>query len=211
MVAWARLVDGRLRDPLVGRALLIGLAVGTFNLIVRLQLNVVVPHWLGLNAPPPPQPGWIWFGEPRPQAILGGRQTLAALVGVFPASFSIAFFFLLLLIGLRLALRKDWIAFVLFGVFLVVTSPPQHLGGVTATSIVCATVPTVTLLWLLSRHGIVATVCAAIPWNVYAGFPITGSVDSPYFGTGLVGVLLVGGLAAYGAATAMSRRSLSEA
>jgi serine/threonine-protein kinase len=211
MVAWARLVDGRLRDPLVGRALLIGLAVGTFNLIVRLQLNVVVPHWLGLNAPPPPQPGWIWFAEPRPQAILGGRQTLAALVGVFPASFSIAFFFLLLLIGLRLALRKDWIAFVLFGVFLVVTSPPQHLGGVTATSIVCATVPTVTLLWLLSRHGIVATVCAAIPWNVYAGFPITGSVDSPYFGTGLVGVLLVGGLAAYGAATAMSRRSLSEA
>jgi len=63
------------------------------------------------------------------------------------------------------------------------------------------------VIWLLYHHGIVATVCSWIPWSVHTAFPITGNVDSPYFGTGLVGVLLVAGLAAYGAMIAMGPRS----
>jgi serine/threonine-protein kinase len=55
ITAWNRLLDGRLRDPMVGRDLLIGLASGAVVLLV-LRAAPLSAAWAGV-APPPPLTG----------------------------------------------------------------------------------------------------------------------------------------------------------
>src|SRR5262249_9597462 len=52
ITAWNRLLDGRLRDPMVGRDVLIGLASGALGLLV-LRAASLSADWAGLAAPPP--------------------------------------------------------------------------------------------------------------------------------------------------------------
>ena len=55
ITAWNRLLDGRLRDPMVGRDVLIGLASGALVLLV-LRAAPLSAAWAGV-APPPPLTG----------------------------------------------------------------------------------------------------------------------------------------------------------
>src|SRR5262249_4440164 len=87
-ITWGPLLAGRLRDPLVGRDLLIGTNVGM--LLGGLgQLQFVVPTWLGL---PPNQPI-----PPRSEALLGGRHLAGILLFSVPGSFEVGLFVALLL------------------------------------------------------------------------------------------------------------------
>src|SRR5262249_7964661 len=55
LITWSRLLAGRLRDPLVGRDLLIGTSVGML-LGVLVQLRFVAPAWFGVPAHGPFSP-----------------------------------------------------------------------------------------------------------------------------------------------------------
>ena len=52
LVGWSRVLSGRLRDALVGRDLLVGVACGVATGLFNL-LPFVVPHWVGLPEPSP--------------------------------------------------------------------------------------------------------------------------------------------------------------
>ncbi len=70
MIGWSRLLAGRLRDPLVGRDILIGAALGIV-LTTVIQVERLGPAWFGL--PPSPSAGGSL------QLLLGGRHTLSEL------------------------------------------------------------------------------------------------------------------------------------
>jgi serine/threonine-protein kinase len=109
LVAWTRLLSGRLADPLVGRDILIGAAAGVV-------VAVVIPLALTVS---------IRFGEPalRPSwdaldTFLGLRMLASYAIGVqLQAAASGIILFLLLLI-LRLLLRREWLAVVVLLAFL---------------------------------------------------------------------------------------------
>jgi hypothetical protein len=98
LIAWSRLVEGRWRDPLVGRTLLVGTAAalvavgvvpGILSSMARaFSLPVSVPRYAAGSL----DGGFAWF--------LGAEYS--GQMGVIPALFGIA-----VLLVLRLALRRD--------------------------------------------------------------------------------------------------------
>jgi len=202
MIAWARLLAGRVRDPLVGRDVLIGLAVGSIASIVSRQLNVVVPHLLALSAPPPPcfYPNVPWVGQPWTQTMLGGRHLLAAVPVIASESLSATFVLMMFLLGLRLVLRKDWIAIPVFVAVFTLFTPWSFMAGYTPVPLLCAFLGAIAWTWAIYRLGFVASLAAAA--GTFGHFPITGNVSAPHFGTGLAGVLFIVVLAVSAALTA---------
>src|SRR6058998_379810 len=54
IVSWVRLLDGRFRDPLVGRDVLLGLLAGTVDALIN-RCMVIGPGWVGLPSVRPDQ------------------------------------------------------------------------------------------------------------------------------------------------------------
>jgi len=207
VIAWTRLLQGRFRDPLVGRDLLIGAVVGSAVFICGQQLRVALPEGLGIAGPPPaiyPAPAWV--GEPPSLVMLGGRHLAAELVLGPTAALSLVFTLIVLLTGLRWILRRDWLALGAFIVILTLAAPPFHLGGYSAASILASLAAAVAWGWMISRMGVLSSVGGLWSWGIYQAFPITGNIHAPHLGTGLVGLLAILAFAAYGAYTASAVR-----
>jgi serine/threonine-protein kinase len=63
LVTWSRVVSGRLRDPLVGRDLLVGTVAG-LTIVLTSPLFVLLPHWMGRTEPQLWQTSlWPLYGE----------------------------------------------------------------------------------------------------------------------------------------------------
>jgi hypothetical protein len=59
-----------------------------------------------------------------------------------------------------------------------------------------------TAFLLTLRFGLVSTLSFIVGVFFWMNFPVTAKVNAPHFGTGLVGVFLIAGLATFGAVTA---------
>jgi protein kinase-like protein len=72
LVGWSRLLGGRLRDPLVGRDVLVGVALGLAMTLLDLG-GQVLPARLGMREPTPLQTDFA--------CLLGGRQMILSTLG----------------------------------------------------------------------------------------------------------------------------------
>jgi len=112
LISWSRLLDGRWRDPLVGRDLLIGCVLG----LALTQLNeaqAAIERWRG---EPPPLP------TPATAAWTGLRTAAAVVIASVPNAVWVALGIVVLLVVLRLVLRREWAAAIGFVVILVAPS-----------------------------------------------------------------------------------------
>jgi serine/threonine-protein kinase len=104
LISWGRLLAGQMRDPVVGRDLMVGILAGVF-LAVASRVQELVPGWMG-KLPLPPESNLDY------DSLTGLRD----LIGSIPAYvviyvfLSLLFFFIFFLI--RLVLRKEWLAVV---------------------------------------------------------------------------------------------------
>jgi serine/threonine-protein kinase len=213
LVSWTRLLRGRFRDPLVGRDILYGVALSTFVILCWGQLYVVIPHALGLTAPPPPLPYPMGSGPyrvaldpPLPQPILGGRYVLEGILARGLEAFG-GLSWGMFLIGLRLLLRRTWAALLVFVAMMSLLPWPAQLSGLSPVAIVFAFLGTLGIV-AAYRVGLVATVALLGCLFLWMNFPITARIDAPHFGIGLVAVLSIAALGAYGAFTAARPRRL---
>jgi serine/threonine-protein kinase len=174
LVSWTRLLNGGVRDAMVGRDVLVGLAFGTGLTFVSLGACQL----------------FVWLGQPEraPEqvaldALLSTRLLLSLVVGI-PVNATLAGLALLLLfLILRLVTRRDWIAAVLVVAFLVAgeiaESGAQQSGWLLA--------PLAAVVWgafmvLMLRFGVLAAIVAVFtadtllyPALVYAPGSWTGS------------------------------------
>jgi serine/threonine-protein kinase len=216
LVSWTRVLRGRLRDPLVGRDVLYGVAASTLVILFWAELFVIVPHAIGASSPPPPLAhaiGGVPFlsvlggGGPL-QVLLGGRHVLEAVPAVVVRAFGIAFLFFMLFLGLRFVLRKRWaaaIAMLAIGTALIW---PSGMSGYQPIGLACSAAGALVTLMTL-RAGLVGVLTLYFCLGVWLNFPVTANSDAPHFGTGIVGILIIGALAAYGAFTSARASSAS--
>ena len=110
LLGWTRLMSGRIRDPRVGRDILVGALVGGAMMLVELA-RALVPPLIGVKAEMPP------FADAV--SLLAGSSVLPlSLTQVVYNALESALFVALLLIGLRLVVRRTWLAMV-FGIVVI--------------------------------------------------------------------------------------------
>jgi predicted Ser/Thr protein kinase len=102
LVSWSRLVMGQLRDPLVGRDVLFGVILGVvWILIIQMRVALVVRYGAA--------PGFYSLDY-----LMGGRRALGAWLIHIPGAIQGTLLFFFLLFVLRVLLRKEWLAAMVF-------------------------------------------------------------------------------------------------
>ena len=197
LIAWSRLLSGNFRDPLVGRDVLVGCVLGVVGVLLSYAVYPVA----------------AWMGVPQEQPItgppglfVGGRAVAAyaAMAIVQPLFFALGDLFIFFL--LRTLLRNEAAAVVLLVVILAagdaLPSDSPLLTG-TASALFYAAI-----LFVLTRFGFLSVVASFAFVAIVLWFPITTHLAAWYSGIGMVGVLLLLGLTAYGFYTSLGGQPL---
>jgi hypothetical protein len=201
LVTWVRFVGGRWRDPLVGRGILVGVAVGAFLTNLGWLLTWLFPRLTGVPGPPPS------VEMSTLEALRRGAHLVTALAIDHTNAILInSLLVVLILVILRLVLGRTWLAvaalFVLaIGAYWpVYSSPTVHL--------ILTSLNTAIFLGVLFRFGFLSVVVAGSVWALLTGIPMTYHVSSWTFGGTVVALALVLGLAIYGLRIALAGRPL---
>ena len=195
LIAWSRVLTGRLKDPLVGRDLLLGILVGVVHRLL-VQLSQRTPAWLG-EAPRVSVPfqGFDGSVQRTVSAILDSSA-----VAVLIATTLVLVFFLLFLV-----LRRRMIAVGVFGGLLIVAASFE-VGWSPALGFVLAGIVVQTLA--VTRLGLLALIVSLAVSQLLEGTPLAFDPGAWAFAATatLIGLLLVA--AAYGFRTALAGRPL---
>jgi hypothetical protein len=203
LISWARLLAGRIQDPLVGRDVLVGGIVGVL-ISIAWQLRFVIPGWSGW-APPRP------FGV-NIDALSGGSRAIAAFLSpwflVFPM------FGVLALVLLVIVVRRRWLAVgllvaLLAGLAALVALPTT--GGQDVRALVTVlTVSAIVLVSLLlfARFGLLAVCVCFFFFMRLHRFPITLDPSAWYSGTSAVTLLALAAVAIFAFRTSIARRRI---
>jgi Protein kinase domain/zinc-ribbon domain len=119
LISWTRLLDGRFRDPLIGRDLLVGALFGS-ALAAVVYFRNALPGWINIPGRYPLDPGRLLLGT--------AAEAISQFAG--PAAFAVIFAlgFMSLLTLAQLVFRKRWLAIAVCGLVLfVVLLPGQNL------------------------------------------------------------------------------------
>jgi hypothetical protein len=208
IVSWSRLLSGRLRDPLVGRDILVGFTVSAGLGIVALAV--------------------IWMGESRglipmlanqghDTAMQGGRFVIGKLFSAPLGSLSFASIMILLFLVLRLIARWTWLALTIMSVLWGLLMGLQWMMlqfahgpslGAFVFGFVWGVVMSVVVVGLLVRFGVLALFSHSLCSMLVTSFAITADTSAPYFSASLIGPLAAAVLAVLAYRAALAGRSL---
>ncbi len=183
LIAWTRLLSGRLADPLVGQVLLAGALLGVFAAISN-EVEQLTRQAFEATPPIPPFP---WDDTLR-----GPRAVAGHLVGASAVSMFLALALALLFFLLRAVLRKEWLA---AGAFVLIMAVPLQGGGLIAAAFGLVWAAAYILVFL--RFGLLALVFANF-FNHFLQFPLTTDSSAWYAGTSLFLLIVLAALAVYG-------------
>jgi len=199
LVSWMRLLDGRFRDPLVGRDALFGCLIG-----VALVLSEGIFRLLSTKAGlfiPPPEAG-VWTLE----SLRGLRHAFAAVIAIHTGSVMDVFIPMMFLLVLRLLLKKTWLAAVLTTVIGMIVLYPG--SGNPALNL--ALLGFWSILWwtALFRFGFLGLLVASSFSNLLGVLPLTGDLSAWYATPTIVTLLVTAGVALFAfRSTLAGRRS----
>ena len=186
LISWSRLLAGQFRDPLVGRDFLIGALYGVWLTLYEDADSFILPLFGKL----PPYPGTL-----GPDSLLGIRTAMGDLlfyVLIFVLYSLMIFFFLFLL---RLLVKKDWIAAI---VFVLVAASTETGGDYPVVTFVASALLWLSIVLVLKRFGLLALVVGLVIQNVLQVFPITSHLSRWYAPVGLAGIFVIAAVGIHG-------------
>jgi len=181
MISWSRLLEGRLRDPMVGRDLLIGVTVSLLAALGR-QLTVLAPGASLL-------PALSTLAELRNVVYFLGFMTYMGLLGGL-AGVTILLALQVVTRNVRLTAFLYWIAST--AILMGDATGPLWSRAAWAMMVSAAAIA------LFFRFGLLAFSIVAIPMAFMRAVPLTLDSGAWYFGRSTFALLLLGGIALYG-------------
>jgi serine/threonine-protein kinase len=184
IISWSRLLSGQGRDPVVGRDILFGVLLGvTWTLVFQIR-SIPMMH-MG-SAP------FLFSTE----ALMGGREALGAWLRQWPGSIQTTLIFFFVLFGLKVLLRKEWIAAI---VFIAIFALPRALNSTYVTVELPAQILVYAIAVLLVlRFGFVSLACAIFTVDLMANAPFSSDFSAWYMMTSILALLSVLALAGWG-------------
>ena len=222
MIGWSRLLAGSVRDPLVGRDVLVGVLVAIGNGLI-LALHTMLRRWSGR---PPQFPtgadGNPFDGMPASNdLLLGGRYALSRIIGsvmsipvwgTVMSTFLILFVLYVLLRRRPLAITAMSLGLTLIyvvahGGWLLANAPADHFAPSMVDVVVFAAMQTAVVL-VAVHFGLLTMLVASFVSTLLTLLPITVDSSVPYASSSLMIVATVVALAVYGWRTALGGRPM---
>jgi serine/threonine-protein kinase len=180
LISWTRLLSGEVRDPIVGRDLLLGLAAGVVWAVCD-RVAFLAPAWSG-RVPPIPIRTLDLIQLGGGVHVVFGDLLLNVTIFVF---FALAFFFGFFL--LRTLTRREWLA----GVIIVLAlSMPAAFGQYPLVNTIESILVNGMAMLILIRFGLLAMVVMLALQNILGAYPLTAHV-SAWYGEPTIFVLAV--------------------
>jgi serine/threonine-protein kinase len=194
LVSWSRLVMGRLRDPLVGRDVLFGVILG--NVLV---LIFHAGGALEMAKGAAPQVNSTDY-------LIGGRHAVGACLYHIPAAIQATLLFFFLLFVLRVLLRKEWLAAI---VFVAIWTTLKTLGS----DYPWIEGPVWTLIYgvaglIVFRFGFVALAVGLFVTDMLLNVPVTLDFSAWYASNTLLPLVIVAALAVWSFYNALAGQKL---
>jgi serine/threonine-protein kinase len=199
LTAWVRVLTGRVRDPLVGRDILIGALAGITTVLLR-EAEFLIAEWLHVSLPPP-------FVSSLDG--LGSWQQFASLALFIPLeSVLVASSWLLILMLLRMLLRRNALAVI---AAIAVAAPTAMLSSESPLPAIGigALVATIVMV-VLMQFGLLALVIAIMVANAIARLPMTLDSSQWYAGRSWIVMLCLLGLIVHGFRFSMAGHPLGK-
>jgi serine/threonine-protein kinase len=202
LVSWSRLLLGRLRDPLVGRDVLVGMAV--------MGVVVTAIRWIGsrvgqiLEYPVP------LSGDLLSPMLDGTRQAVALVPTILQGSVALSLILLVLLLLLRLLLRRTWaaVAACLALPAVVGLARPGLPIGLKLIVGLSFLLFIAVLIACMLRLGLLSVIGAAFLTNALLAAPLTTDFSRWYAGPALVSVFAVMAVALWAFYISLAGRKL---
>jgi len=200
LISWMRLLDGRFRDPLVGRDVLVGVLVGVLFLLAMQARHLA----LGLFGPVAPP-----LQKVELETLALARYLASWLAG--PFFVWSAFLNLFVLFALRVVLRKPWLA--VLGYLLIFTAvwslqmPSGYGGAAVCCYMLMTALQQSIVLVALMRFGLLALVVAHFVSQLRY-VPLTLDFTAWYSTGSLTAMLVALAIASYGFWVSLAGRPL---
>jgi serine/threonine-protein kinase len=203
IISWSRLLAGDVRDPLVGRDILIGGAFASVIMVTTAVLFPLVPAVFGRPMSAPAITSPLVFRN----GLLGARgfmsllvyETLASLVFPFIIA-SVLLFFAMLTRSNRVAIGVSWLVFY---IVMILNVADHSFIGLTVGLII----PTVFVV-VLTRYGVLALIATFFFNHFLVFFPITTELSAWYATSFILEAVLVLALLLYGFRTSLAGQRL---
>ena len=192
ILGWARLMSGYVRDPRVGRDVLIGCAFAMAIGVLQ-AVYYVAPGWIGA---PPPIP---WMGNNV--ATLSGLSVLfSEIFDDFASGLITAMFAVLGFVVLRLIFKRTLPTVAAAIVLLALVQAQSVLASGTAVwiGVVFQACVIAIVLWAVAGHGLLVAAVMLAVGNVLDSIPLTAALSHWTAPTSNVALTLVAGLVGFG-------------
>lgn len=184
IISWSRLLTGAWRDPVVGRDILLGVALGLVWILV-FQIRYIPMMHLGASP-----------GVGATQALMGGREALGTWLRQWPQSIQTTLIFFLLLLGLKVLLRKEWIAAI---AFVAIFAVPRGISSTYMSVELPAQILVYAIaLLIVLRFGLIPLAVAIFTINMLANLPFSADASAWYMPTSIAALLSVVVIATWG-------------
>ena len=191
LIGWTRVVSGRLRDPLVGRELLVGVLGGAAAVVLNAAVFLLQRGFVPIN----PLPLWPMLSRAGVAAALFRGASIAVIYGLGITT---------IVVLCRVVLRKPALA---WAAAAVVTT----VGGVNNFSISSlgqSFAAVVAVLAVLRIGGLLSCVTALFCFYVARWTPLTFAPDDWWFARSSLTLLAFAAIAVYGFRTALAGKPL---
>jgi hypothetical protein len=184
LISWTRLLSGRLRDPLVGRDILIGILAGV-SAALLFFVQQSVPAFANLSAMTSIPPDFETLGTLR--------QLVSAIVTTFFFTTIPTLATMSLLVLLSVLLRRRWLAIVVSGLVLTLffLGLSENLRADLPVTLLLGAL----MVFVAARFGILSLYATFLVVFLIVRFPHTLDFSRWYAGRSLFVLLIVVGLA----------------
>ena len=201
MITWSRALGGRIRDPLVGGHLLIGVACGVGMFTIAFVFRLLRE-----------QSGAVSTSGLRLDSMLDARHMLFVLNDRLAlAMFSALILLLLFSLVRAIFRRKSLAAFVFIVVLTILDFGTESSFRASLLSGVNIALISALLVFILIRFGILALMAGFFVFQILRTFPVTADFSAWYAGSSLFAIGSVLALTAYALYTALAGRPLFRA
>jgi serine/threonine-protein kinase len=187
LVSWTTLLNGRVRDPIVGRDVLLGVLLGVLTAAVAAGSELLI-------------------GSPNftsPEFLMGTRSTAAVILKVTIYALRSAFLMVFLLFLLRLLLRNQWAAAVVFVLIFTLLAGLEGTNPWLSAAVNC--IYTSLFVAAVLRWGVTVLFVALFVANLLLNNPATTSFSAWYIGATLLLFAVPLALAIWGFYTAIAK------